>query len=125
MSLSKEDLHGIRDLFLEAFESVAAPRFDEIDEHLAEHDKHFERIENHLAKHDRRFDEIDRRLDNIEIRLTNLEGRVEALENDVKDIYGMVPDRPPLHGGKLSPEQRLRQLYTDMQVLARELKVKL
>jgi hypothetical protein len=125
MSLSKEDLHSIRDLFLEAFEAVAAPRFDEIDKHLAEHDKHFERIDKHLTEHDRRFDEIDRRLGNIETRLTSLEGCVEALENDVKDIYGMVPNRLQLQDGKLSPEQRLRQLYTGMQVLARELKVEL
>jgi hypothetical protein len=59
------------------------------------------------------------------MHLTRLEGLAEALENDVRALYGMVPDRTRSHDGKLSPEQRLKALYAEMQVLALELNVQL
>jgi len=131
MSLSKDDLKAIRELFLEAFDAVAMPQFEAIHKKLNEHDEKFDRVEAHLTEHDKQLavieahlTEHDRTLTVIRRDVAGIDGRLQAVEADVKELYRIAKNRGS-RLSKLKPEERVRQLYADVQALARQLNVEL
>lgn len=70
MSLTKVDLHSIRDIVHEAIQTEVPPMI---------------RKEMSLQ-----LDPVDGRLRDIDDRLANVEGRLEAVENDIEEIYFML-----------------------------------
>lgn len=122
MSLTKQDLADIRNVVLEALDTLVNPRFDRIEAKLDDHSAI-------LADHSAILAEQNRRLDSIEGRLDRLEGRMQALENDIKELYGMVgqptANAPDKRLAKLSPEQQLRQIHHEVLNLARHMHVEL
>jgi len=77
MTLTGEDKHWIKDAiaeaFVEAFETLFVPRFDEIDRRL-------DKLEHDVKELQIQMVSVIRRLDVIE-------GRLQAVESDVKELY--------------------------------------
>lgn len=132
MSLTDEDLSQVRDIIVGAIEALVLPRFDEHDKRFDEHDKRFEALEKDVrtlttdmreVKEDVRVLKTDMR--EVKDSLGRLEGRVEALEADVKELYRMVATLserklPDERFTKLPVEQKVIQLYQDLQALAKQ-----
>ncbi len=62
-------------------------RFDQVEAHLADHDRHFaglearfDQVEAHLAEHDARFDGIDTRFDGIDARFDGIDARFDGID---------------------------------------------
>lgn len=65
-------------------------RFDQLDAHLADHDRRLDGIDHRLDEHDRRFDQIDdhlqqhdRRFDQVERHLQSLDQRMDTLRDEL------------------------------------------
>ena len=149
MSLTKQDLSQIRTVFNEAFEALAVPRFDAIEERLdrienrVDHvekvqDEHSETLREHsvmlqehgktLREHSAMLREHSEQLNNLQQTATNIEGRLTALEADVKELYRMLAKRQnglPDDLSKKDTEQKVIAMYQDVLAIAKQLGVRL
>ena len=85
-------------------------RFDQVEAHLADHDRHFaglearfDQVEAHLAEHDARFDGIDTRFDGIDGEIAGLRVSVDRLQ-EVLDyrLTGLAHELTAVFRGELN-----------------------
>jgi hypothetical protein len=135
MSLTKPDLTQIRTVFNEAFEALAVPSFDAIEELLDRVEKtqseHSKTLHGHsvmLRGHSTTLREHGEQLRKLQDIATNIEGRLTALEADVKELYLMLAKHPnglPDNLSKKDAEQKVVAMYQDILVIAKQLGVRL
>lgn len=72
-------------------------RFDQVEAHLADHDRHFAGVESrfdqgeaHLAEHDARFDGIDARFDGIDTRFDGIDTRFNGVDTRFNGVEGEI-----------------------------------
>jgi len=72
-------------------------RFDQVEAHLADHDRHFaglearfDQVEAHLAEHDARFGGIAARFDGIDTRFDGIDGEIAGIDTRFDGIHGEI-----------------------------------
>ena len=75
-------------------------RFDQVEAHLADHDRHFaglearfDQVEAHLAEHDARFEGIAARFDGIDTRFDGIDGEIAGLRVSVDRLQEVLDYR--------------------------------
>lgn len=137
MSLTKQDLGDIRDVVLEAIDVAVSPRLDRLEAIAEEHTRllqeHSRQLHEHgeiLRDHGQRLTNLETKVDRVERKVDHLEGEIKALYADVKELHRITGElerhiMSETRFAKLSTEQKLRRLYTDIMALARHLGVTL
>lgn len=106
MSLTENDISKIRDVVIDAFESLSATRFDAIESDITEMKSDIVEMKSDIVEMKSditglksdvvglKADVRDIRSDMRELRQTveSIDGRLQAVENDIKDIYVMMSD---------------------------------
>jgi SMC interacting uncharacterized protein involved in chromosome segregation len=132
MSLANEELEQVRDIVIDAVQSVTIPHFEMVTADIAglkqdigglKEDVRILKEDVRILKEDVRGLKADMR--EVKGSLNRLEGRVEALEADVKELYAMINASAKSSSGdkrdsRLSVEQKVLQMYQDVKLLARE-----
>lgn len=78
MTLTKEDLKAIKELFAPRFDAIDA-RFDGVDDRFDAIDARFDGVDSRLDKHDAKFVSIGDRFDSIDKQLL-------AMRQDISDL---------------------------------------
>lgn len=89
MSLTKEDLKNIKDIFKDEFISINN-NFKEIGKKFKQIDNKFEQIDKRFEQIDKRFEQIDIRFEQIELRLTSHESIFLKIYNQLDSIEDKV-----------------------------------
>ena len=101
MSEHEEDrlVEKIRQVFLEGYEAVIAPRFDGLDERIDKLETRVMTLESGQAETNRRLSalessqrETNRRLNSLETVSQKTLDRLECIENDIQSIYELISD---------------------------------
>ena len=148
MSLTTNDLGQIRQIFNEGLETIVLPRFDRLEEDVAElkTDVSILKTDVSILKTDvgelkadvsvlkndvsmLKSDVSTLKIDMREVKqdLNYLKGRVEALENDIKELYELVSEqsRADKISDKLSVEQKVLKMHAELIQIARQANVSL
>jgi chromosome segregation ATPase len=130
MSLTKQDLADIRTVFLEAYEAIIAPRFEDIEKQLDGLKAGQASLEAGQAKTNHRLDDLA--ADNAAAvrELKDMHGRLETLENDIHELYKMTPAKPSTDFASkayqnLSDKKKLFVLNQELHTLAKHFGVAL
>lgn len=127
MALTKQDITDIRNVVLDALDTVVNPRFDRIEAQLEKHSDILTEHTTILAEHGQILNQHGRGLTAIESGLDSIEGHLQAIEADIKELYALAHHGVPFDKkfANLPPDQKVRKLHAAILTLAKQLHVEL